>query len=354
MDTLPPIPTPPAQRWREFRIQVLPLVVFVCVVTSLVMMWRTFVQPIGLVAQVEVVSADVISYQDGLLTELTVDRYEHVTKGQPIGQVINNAPELVKANLDAAVADLNVLRERMKVDENRREQNYQQLWQDLILEKIKLIADQARLVFTSNELNRAKELGQDNIQSISNIEKAQSEFDSLKGSVVERIKFIDDFDKNLKSIQPDPTPTTDPVQFAIEKKIKEVEELLKPIILKAPIDGIVSLIKLRPGETVLKGSPILTVSAPTSERIVGYIRQPINNVPTTNDTVMVRTRTQRRQVAAAQILKVGTSLEAINPALLSVDTKRMEVGLPILVSIPAGLHLVPGEYVDLAIQYSRK
>ena len=28
MDSLPPIPTPPAQRWREFRIQVLPILVF--------------------------------------------------------------------------------------------------------------------------------------------------------------------------------------------------------------------------------------------------------------------------------------------------------------------------------------
>src|SRR5258706_11785379 len=116
MDTLPPIPTPPAQRWREFRIQVLPMIVFTCVLASLVMMWRRFVQPIGVVAQVEVVSADVTTYQDGLLTELTVDRYEHVIKGQPIGQVINNNPELVKANLDTAIADFNVLRERLKID----------------------------------------------------------------------------------------------------------------------------------------------------------------------------------------------------------------------------------------------
>ena len=171
---------------------------------------------------------------------------------------------------------------------------------------------------------------------------------------MERIKYIADFEKNIKELDPSPSPATDPIEIAIEKKIKETEELLKPIILKAPIDGIVSMIKLRPGATVIKGTPILTVSVPNSERIVGYIRQPINNLPTTNDTVLVRPRTQRRQVAPAQILRVGTSLETINPALLSADAKRMEVGLPILVSIPAGLRLSPGEYVDLTIQYSRK
>ena len=330
------------------------MIVFTCVLASLVMMWRTFVQPIGVVAQVEVVSADVTTYQDGLLIELTVDRYERVSKGQPIGQVINNNPELVKANLDAAIADFNVLRERLKIDESRRDQNHLQLKEDSLIEKIRLEADLAKLPNMSNELFRAKALGLENIQAQATIEKAQSDFDSLQSSVVQRTKYIADFEKNLKELEHSPSPATDPIEIAIEKKIKEVDELLKPIILKAPIDGIVSLIKLRPGETVLKGTPILTVSVPNSERIVGYIRQPINNVPTTNDTVLVRTRTQRRQVAPAQILRVGTSLEAISPALLSPDTKRMEVGLPILVSIPAGLRLVPGEYVDLTIQYSRK
>ena len=31
MESLPPIPTPPAERWREFRIQALPLMTFVAV-----------------------------------------------------------------------------------------------------------------------------------------------------------------------------------------------------------------------------------------------------------------------------------------------------------------------------------
>jgi hypothetical protein len=83
------------------------------------------------------------------------------------------------------------------------------------------------------------------------------------------------------------------------------------------------------------------------------MRQPLGPIPTTNDTVQVRTRSQRRQVASAQILKVGTQLEPINPALLSTDGTRVEVGLPILVSLPPGLRLMPGEFVDLSIRYVR-
>ena len=36
------------------------------------------------------------------------------------------------------------------------------------------------------------------------------------------------------------------------------------------------------------------------------------------------------------------------------DAKRIEVGLPIMVSVPSNIRLVPGEYVDLHIQYVPK
>ena len=60
------------------------------------------------------------------------------------------------------------------------------------------------------------------------------------------------------------------------------------------------------------------------------------------------------QTARAQILNVGAQLEPINPALLAVDSKRVEVGLPIVVAVPDGIHLVPGEYINLLIDYDLK
>jgi hypothetical protein len=117
------------------------------------------------------------------------------------------------------------------------------------------------------------------------------------------------------------------------------------------MSGVVSFIYHRPGEKVVRGVPILTVTATHSDRIVGYLRQPINSRPTTNDIVVVSTRSpQRRQCATGRIVRVGTQMELINPALLSTDSNRIEVGLPILVSIPDGMKLVPGEFVDLSIK----
>jgi len=70
--------------------------------------------------------------------------------------------------------------------------------------------------------------------------------------------------------------------------------------------------------------------------------------------VKVRTRSQKRLMAECKILHVGPSLEPINPALLSPDVQRVESGLPILIGLPADFRLVPGEFVDVSIQYTKR
>jgi multidrug resistance efflux pump len=89
MESLPLIPTPPAQRWREFRIQILPVIIFVGILAMIVMMWKTFVQPSGVVGEVEAVKANVIR-PDGVVAELHVDRLQYVANGQVIGTIITN------------------------------------------------------------------------------------------------------------------------------------------------------------------------------------------------------------------------------------------------------------------------
>ena len=130
--------------------------------------------------------------------------------------------------------------------------------------------------------------------------------------------------------------------------------MLKPSILKAPISGMVSLVQHVKGERILRGMPVISISDPETRRIIGYVRQPVTDVPTTNDFVRITTSSQPKQSGRAKIIFIGAALEPINPALLSVDTKRMEVGLPIVVSVPAGIRLLPGEYVNLTIERSGK
>ena len=130
--------------------------------------------------------------------------------------------------------------------------------------------------------------------------------------------------------------------------------MLKPSILKAPISGMISLVQHVKGERILRGMPVVSITDPVTRRIIGYIRQPVTDVPTTNDFVRITTSSQPKLSGRGKIVHIGAGLEPINPALLSVDTKRMEVGLPIVVTVPADLRLLPGEYVNLTIERALK
>src|ERR1043166_3234465 len=122
-EKLPPIPTPVSQRWREFRIQILPFIVFLGILSGIVYLWKTYVQPSGIIGYAETNMVNVASLQDALVTELAVERFQNVVTGQVIAVVSATDPELLKAQITAAQADLEVLRRRMETDQLQNEQS---------------------------------------------------------------------------------------------------------------------------------------------------------------------------------------------------------------------------------------
>jgi multidrug resistance efflux pump len=355
MESLPPIPTPPAQRWREFRIQILPIIVFVGIIAAIAIMWKSFVQPSGVVGEVEAVRANVISLHDGIVAELNVDRLQYVTNGQVLGKIVSTDPDVLKATVVSIQADLQVLRARMRLDENRNHQSLLQMRLDLRGEKMLREVAYASLTLSSNMLYQSQFLENAGIESRRELAIYKAEYDKAEREITVRSQAIQDYEVAIKAFEAEATVPNDPViENAIKAKEDELEETLKPANIRAPMTGIVSIIYRRADERVVRGEPILTISATTAERIVGYIRQPVQKIPAENDVVVVRTRTQRRQVGEGQILKVGAQFEAINPALLSTDSNRVEMGLPILVSLPKGMTVSPGEFVDLSIRYAKQ
>jgi multidrug resistance efflux pump len=352
MDKLPPIPTPPSQRWREFRIQVLPLIIFTGILLGVVVLWRNFVAPTGIVGEVEAIKADVISIQDGTVARLSIDRFEMVEAGQELGEISTSSEDFVKASVAAIEADLRVMDTRIALDERRNQQSTLGLKMDTLRERVQLVGDKAALVQASNSFRRAEQEYNQTPRLISenDYDIAKAAFEVLQNSVAERSQVVSEMMATIDELRAANSPEDkDVVAAAIKTKIAELEETLKPMKIKAPMAGVVSAIYHRPGEKVVRGVPILTITAMHSDRIVGYLRQPINTRPTTNDTVIVSTRTQKRVRATGKVLRVGTQMELINPALLSTDSNRIEVGLPILVQMPDNLKLVPGEFVDLSI-----
>ena len=358
---LPPIPTPASQRWREFRIQILPFIVFLGILTGIVYLWKTYVLPSGVIGFAETNMVNVTSLQDGLITDLYVERFQNVTTNQVIAVVAATDPELLKAQIAATQADLEVLRKRMQTDELQNEQSFQKFNEQMLIAQVTLAMDKARLFLVSNDYVRAKLLFQQDTNSLisaAQLDAAKAAFEVIVASIRERENLIEGYKHKFLLLRPTnsapDSAQSDPIDVALQAHAKQLEIMLRPVQLKAPINGMVSMINHLPGERIVRGTPIVTISDPETKHIVGYIRQPVPELPTTNDFAQVSTRSQPRQVFRGPILRVGAQMEPINPALLSPDSRRMEVGLGILVGVPPGVRLVPGEYVNLAIEYASR
>lgn len=356
-DKLPPIPTPASQRWREFRIQILPFIIFIAVVAGIVSLWRGFVNPVGIVGFAETNAVNVVATQDGLLSVLNVERFQMVTQDQEIGLIVNTDPEFLKAQITSAQADLKVLAERNEVDVQRTDQSYQQFRQQLFSHQVDQAKDAPSWQLASNEFVRASAGLKTGVETPATFDAKKYAFETLTATIASRDVQIAELKRTLSELEARRRGTNGaPSAFAeaYEAKARELELMLKPSTVRAPISGMISFVHHSGGERVLRGMPIVTITAPVARHVIGYIRQPIATKPEPNATVQITTRSQPRTIARGQVVHVGAQLEPINPALLSVDTKRMEVGLPILVSVPQGVRLTPGEFVDLFIETPKK
>lgn len=325
---------------------------------GIVFLWRSYVQPVGVIGYAETNVVNVTSLQDGMISELLVERFQYVTVDQPIAVVVNTDPELIKAQIESAQADIKMMQARTKVDIDRTTQSFQQFRQVMFTHRVAQVQDQVNWILASNKFMRAEVLFKQGSGPLADVDSTRAERDAYAASIDERGRQMVDLQKSLdelaESRKSNGANVLDPFTDGVEKKARELELMLKPSILKAPISGMISLVQHVKGERILRGMPVVSITDPETRRIIGYIRQPVNNVPTTNDFVRITTSSQPKLSAAGKIVHIGAGLEPINPALLSVDTKRMEVGLPIVVTVPAGVHLLPGEYVNLTIEHSAK
>ena len=357
-DKLPPIPTPATQRWREFRIQFLPALVFAVVLCGIVFLWRSYVQPVGVIGYAQTNVVNVTCLQDGLISELLVERFQYVTVDQPIAVVVNTDPELIKAQIESAQADIKMMQARTKVDIDRTTQSFQQFRQVMFTQRVAQVQDQVNWILASNKFMRAELLFKQGSGPLADVDSTRAERDAYAGSIDERGRQMVDLQKSLEELaesrKSNGVNVLDPFTDGVEKKARELELMLKPSILKAPISGMISRVQHVKGERILRGMPVVSITDPETRSVIGYIRQPVTNVPTTNDYVRITTSSQPKVSGRGKIIHIGAGLEPINPALLSVDTKRMEVGLPIVVTVPPNLRLLPGEYVNLTIERALK
>lgn len=366
---LKPIPIPARQQWREFRVTYLPVITFAAMVVLIGWMWTHYVAPATIIGEVETVRANIISVVAGTVKELKVDRLETVTAGQELAVITVRDPEQIDAELAAAEADLRVMKARMDLDKTRNLDSYSRLREQLLAEQLNLELARIHLLQIEGEFDRAKRLfdseliarGAGNapdgfgLRNDYGYDVAVRDRDTLRAEVTAREKTVSELETGVRRLQAAGAAEIAPSDGAIERAIAAQRELLqriqKPVVLRSPMNGFVSVVNNLPGAKVMSGQPILVVSAEKSDRIIAWVRQPVTTRPQVGDVVEVRRMRLGQRPFEATIVRVGKQLEQINPTAVTLNQtiERAEFGLPLIVEAANTLDLIPGEALQLRI-----
>lgn len=353
---LPPIPTPLGQRWRHFRLQAMPVVVFALVCLAVGLLWRQVVIPASVVGEVEVVTSVVASVQAGSLTSLAVDRFAPVTKGQEIGQVAIARAEVLATTLAAIQADLESAGVRLESSAWNRAQNFEEMQLGLLNAQVLLAVAKPGLAEAELEFKRDQELagGGKSVISQAQLELTRAKRDRLQAEVTQRTSVIAAYEKALQRLQASQlTDASAGIARQVAADRAKFEAAQKPIPLIAPFDGVVTRVLKRSGDTVAAGEEILSITATNPTRIIGYVPSPAQVIPKVGDPVEIRTRSPRRETIRSQVLQVGSQYELFDTTLISPNMNLKARALTFLVGLPPGLKLLPGEIVDLALRPAR-
>jgi multidrug resistance efflux pump len=353
---LPPIPVPFSAVWREFRLRIIPLVVFAMVVCAALYVWRTIPFAGNLRGVGEGARSVVTSPRLGVLQRLEVQPYQWVEAGDALLTILPFDPD---AQLDFLQSELQLTRLRLEpsmADQNAL--NFEQVRVDWLRLKQELAMARVNLERAESALKRNETLMKEQLVSQDLYEITLRDRDFYQAEVKEKSASIQEIDRRLTELRavgepqsPGTNQSTMSMISRLEARMATVETNWNPITLLAPISGRVHMISRRESEFVVEGESLVMIASPRADRIVAYMRQPFALEPQPGMEADVMLQNNRRQKFSTQIVQVGAQLEAITNALAFVQQGALvDMGLPIILNVPPGVQLRPGETVSVMLR----
>ncbi len=177
-----PIPIPWRQRWRDVRIHYFPALIFAVILVFLVLLWKNYASAPTLVGQAEVVPANISCYKSGMLAKLTVNRFDKVKSGDPIGEVMLTDPKILASSLAVIQAEIEQIRASQTpiANEQRLAMEYSVVRLHWMAQRAELGAAKADLLVAQADFHRTEELFKDKIVSERAFDLAKAKAESLQ------------------------------------------------------------------------------------------------------------------------------------------------------------------------------
>lgn len=344
----------------------------------------------------------------GRLKSVPVQLFEQVQVGQTLAVVntILDNEQLVKAELEtqlaAATAEIEHLAAQLvpAQDTLLAEKGDREINRDRGLRGFFIDVDQARLQILTLQAQIATDrivlgdlavemkINQDLVAKDAvapyELEKAKVAHDSLAAKIEQYERTLEQAKRDLEQAQQRlddflkrqlEHPSVDDALEVIRKEIRVQEQVMRGLLtqletlesrealeLKSPVNGVVIPIPvpaneamshrpgekevLQPGEVVTAGDSILAVAEMPPAEVVAYVgEQYIGQVQEKMAVELIKDR-KREQKARSEVAHVGPVVELM-PQRLWRNPAIPQWGRPIVIKVPDGFELIPGELVGV-------
>ncbi len=162
-------------------------------------------------------------------------------------------------------------------------------------------------------------------------------------------------DRKEKYIKYRPRPGTDPnearrviylAKEALERRKDALKERREKLVLTAPCDGYISDILSRVGEAVMQGVEILSIAEEKPRAIIAYAGEAVVGQLAIGKQVEVVKGSKPPQIGPSEVTYIGPAVEQM-PQRLWRNPNFPQWGRPMLIEIPSGMKLIPGEMVGI-------
>jgi len=381
MDEMRPIRTPLKQHLRRIRYQFVPVAVFALALASVGVLWRQHRRIPNTVGEVEVVRIPVRATVAGFLEPLDggqLQLFDKVVAGREVARLDDSAARqgllALRREAERLEADLKAVEARMK--EEASERSYDRLTElrrlavDVERYRLEVLRIKTDIQTETVIVNRLEKLlalvEKDQIAGAATAwetedlrlrcDESKERITGLKRQLVEVETDLTSAGARMKEHRPADEGEIDAflepfrrARDAQEARAAELARQIDAMTIRAPISGTIVAILRHPGQAVQPGEDIVTIAADYGRHVVAYVRQYQRVQPQAGMPVAVHTRIDPGVALDAIVVRVGPQVEEIPPHQ-RLDPARLEWGLPVMISIPTGTKLCPGELVDIAFR----
>lgn len=363
--------------------QVLPLLVWLVALGGVVMLFYRSSQQVEVVgvaqAQVYKISANC----PGRLKSINIQLFEKVVKDQnlaDIDTILDN--ENIQAELAVVSAEIERLRAELTATQNELTAQVVNLENDKVAAQRRFYVDVENARLRILELKTTLEtdrIALENLQvdekaflargqfeandiAYYELQKIRGQHDVIAKRIQENEQFFAQAEQDLTQSQlrrdefagrqpehPSVDQALDVIRKAIKVQEQQVEQLLVksvPLVLKSPVDGVVSFVGAKPGEAVLAGASILTVAEDQPQEIIAYANENRAGEIRPGTKVQLIKGTVPIQIAPSEVFYIGPVVEQLPPRLWP-NPNTPQWGRPFLVKVPAGMRLRVGELISI-------